>query len=1199
MDNKKNHNHSGANTILGYFLTVTLFIFFTINANGRNFYFSTSAGLDTRTSTQAQNPATPWKTITKLNSFFTSLLPGDSVLFKRGEEFYGSIIVTKSGNSTLPIVIGPYGTGNKPIITGFTNLSSWTNEANGIYSKTVSGQSFPEMVKVNNTQYGMGRWPNSSTWASIDSHSGVTSITDADLNSNSINWAGAQLLVRNSTWNMISKYNITNHTSHTLIFSGGIPEYPIGNGYGYFIQNDLRTLDVFGEWYYNTSTSKLYMYFGSENPNNYSVQIATIDKLCHIENSSYITLTDMAFKGANHDAIYGRINDRCIYQNCDIDFSGNYGIEGSRSYNLKAIGNSINHSNDCAFLIGTYSDGVLLSGNMINNTGLVPGVGQCIWFTGKAIVGIQGNNLLVEYNEVYNSGSTGILASGIGTVVKNNYLNNFGMYKADCAGIQVGNFDLNQNMIVKNNIVLNGIGAPEGLPVGQAPFGVAGLYVDYYRNGGVEFSNNTVGHCVWTGIIINGAQNVSIINNTVFDCDHGIDLQEIPGLGNSPRNITMNGNILFAKGVSQIPLYLNSTANNFNLFGTFNYNYYANPLDNAKPILPLVNWNGTKKSLSEWYALSGQDLNSNISPISLTDTANIDFYYNPTQSNKVITLPVPMIDVKGNKYSNSLTLLPYTSVILMLDPNPTQQVAPVYVSSVIENSPGNRIDITYNLPLANIVPAASAFTVKVNSVVKPVSFISVNGIKVNLYIDNSFSYSDIVTVSYSKPSLNPLQSVSGGQAATITDKPVSNNFSSPGNPPPVYVNSAIGLGVSNRIDMIYDINLAGVVPVASAFTVKVNSIVKPVSFISIYGTHVYLYINNSFVYGDVVTVAYTKPATNPLQSLAGGLAATITDKPVTNNFSPPDNPAPIFVSAAVGIGITNKLDMTYDINLAGIVPSASAFSVKVNSVVKSVSFISIYEKHVFLYIDNSFVYGDVVTVAYTKPATNPLQSVLGAQAATITYQSVTNNFSPPGNPAPIFVSAAVGIGVSNKLVMTYDINLAGIVPAASAFTVKVNSIIKPVSFISIYGTQVNLYTSNSFINSDVVTVAYTKPVTNPLQSVLGEQAATITDQTVTNNIPKSALINDSTSINSFINLDNINIYPNPARDYICIDFSETLSEPEMLRIYDLSGRLCFEIQVEKGITNKNIPLNLKSGVYYVKVVSDNFIIFTQKLIVIK
>src|SRR4051795_2241605 len=97
-------------------LTLTL----AIKAQATNYYFSSSVGDDSRTSAQAQSPSTPWKSLTKLNSWFPSLQPGDSVLFKCGETFFGSFVTTKSGTSTSPIVLSSYGTGAKPTISGIT-----------------------------------------------------------------------------------------------------------------------------------------------------------------------------------------------------------------------------------------------------------------------------------------------------------------------------------------------------------------------------------------------------------------------------------------------------------------------------------------------------------------------------------------------------------------------------------------------------------------------------------------------------------------------------------------------------------------------------------------------------------------------------------------------------------------------------------------------------------------------------------------------------------------------------------------------------------------------------------------------------------------------------------------------------------------------------------------------------------------------
>ncbi len=60
--------------------------------------------------------SSPWKTINKVNS--QKFLPGDFILFKRGETFNSSngIIVSNSGKLGKPITFSAYGIGTKPII---------------------------------------------------------------------------------------------------------------------------------------------------------------------------------------------------------------------------------------------------------------------------------------------------------------------------------------------------------------------------------------------------------------------------------------------------------------------------------------------------------------------------------------------------------------------------------------------------------------------------------------------------------------------------------------------------------------------------------------------------------------------------------------------------------------------------------------------------------------------------------------------------------------------------------------------------------------------------------------------------------------------------------------------------------------------------------------------------------------------------
>ena len=91
--------------------------------------------------------------------------------------------------------------------------------------------------------------------------------------------------------------------------------------------------------------------------------------------------------------------------------------------------------------------------------------------------------------------------------------------------------------------------------------------------------------------------------------------------------------------------------------------------------------------------------------------------------------------------------------------NNVAAVIPVYVSSVIENATPSRLEMTYNLTLANIVPAASAFTVTVNSSTRSVTSVAISGTKVLLTLASPVVYGDAVTIAYTKPTTNQLQTL--------------------------------------------------------------------------------------------------------------------------------------------------------------------------------------------------------------------------------------------------------------------------------------------------------------------------------------------------------------------------------------------------------------------------------------------------------
>jgi hypothetical protein len=157
-------------------------LFFGIQANATNYYLSAS-GNDNNSGT---SPSSPWQSLDKLNSAFSSFRPGDNIYLNRGDVFYGSINVTQSGSSGSPITISAYGSGNKPVVTGFTSVNSWNNLGGNIWESrnAVSSLPYTNMVAVNGVNTAMGRYPNSTGpntgYLNIKSHSGNSSITAED-----------------------------------------------------------------------------------------------------------------------------------------------------------------------------------------------------------------------------------------------------------------------------------------------------------------------------------------------------------------------------------------------------------------------------------------------------------------------------------------------------------------------------------------------------------------------------------------------------------------------------------------------------------------------------------------------------------------------------------------------------------------------------------------------------------------------------------------------------------------------------------------------------------------------------------------------------------------------------------------------------------------------------------------------------------
>ena len=628
-------------------------------------YYISNSGSD---SNNGNSTSTAWKSLTKVNSVTFSA--GDQILFNRGESFYGSLKINQSGSSGSSITIGAYGNGANPIITGLTSVTTWTNLGSNIWESTsaVSTLSTLNMVVINNVNTGMGRSPNSGFYY-FQSHSGSTSITSNNL-TGTPNWTGAELAFNNTEYT-IQRRPINAQSGSTLTFTQDpTVAYIQKDGLKFIIQNDPRTLDIQNEWYYNPSTKKLRIY-STSSPTN--VKISTLDDLVTI-NGSNITIQNIDFVGSNSKTfnITGSTYDKI--QNCNISFSGGDAIFGGYidNTNFTVEGCTITDSNNGGIGIAKYFTNVIIRSNTITNTGTIYGASAITPNANGAErcygVSLGGANSLIELNTIEYTGYVGIRFNGNNTIVQKNLVTNNCLTCDDGGAIYTWN---GPNVKVSGLKVLNNIivgTSADGSYNGGGELD-AGIYLDDYSNG-IELADNTIIGC-GMGIYLHDAHDVIVQRNTTFNNDVGLR-----GFGvSSPFymvNITNNNNIYLAKTAGQLAIHFDPVELVKQTLVS-DYNYYARPiLDNTTigGYVRTPSFQSLNHTIAQWQSYLGKDANSKKSAQAVSNENDLKIEYNATSSAKTVSLSQPMIDVKDAKYAGSITLQPFTSVVLMKDNNP-------------------------------------------------------------------------------------------------------------------------------------------------------------------------------------------------------------------------------------------------------------------------------------------------------------------------------------------------------------------------------------------------------------------------------------------------------------------------------------------------------------------------------------------------
>jgi uncharacterized repeat protein (TIGR02059 family) len=934
----------------------------------------------------------------------------------------------------------------------------------------------------------------------------------------------------------------------------------------------LAAVDAAGKYFVDTSPApdKIFL-FSTTDPNNKKIEVSSRVFGVGVTDRSYIKLQNLDLRNSSHTGAYfntnnlsGQFTGHSIVDSCNLYRNRIAGIEFDNGYSYNTV----------QYCSSTY-----------NGNGFYSWSDQT-W-------GSDNNTFSHCYSAHNIRYTTGIVTDGHGYGIYNSTDNivEYCETEDDSYGINIDPNGRKNNIVIRYNYVHNTQPGTPGINAGgNVP---SGTVHQIYGNLIVNISAGSDAYAIW---IIGSPRlgSVYVYNNTIY-LDGNVKYSGFALNASTGTNLIIKNNIIYSNASNSTIMSVNSGAG----FACDN-NLFFSPND----VTNIFTLNGINyHTLTSWQSATGNDLNSIYGdPLFVNNTLDRALQSGSPAINRGTDVGLTN-DIKGNPLIGLPDIGAYEFQTGSSIP------IPVFNSASVENSTPSILEMNYSLSLANVVPAVSSFSVLVNSVSKSVSSVTISGAKVLLTLSSQVKYGDIITVSYTKPAANPLQTTTGMVSESISLKPVTNNY----NPAkPLYISSVIQNSTPSLIEMTYSLSLANVVPAASAFSVSVNSSARGINSVAIAGTKVQLTLSGAIVLGDLVTITYTKPLLNLLQTPSGGIAESIIQQPVTNNCLNPAkaNLAPVVVikketgsfsgfiaeiDASASYDLNNEI-LSYEWIIPGNVSVSSTGFSKLKYLAPSVNSLQVLDFKLKVSDGKTIKEESVpVNILPYKPEL-ALAKISNVQASSYQTPDAPNNVSD-GN-------------LSTRWSMAGD-NQWLILKLSDPFMISHLEI----AFLSgqQYSSIFDIYASKDNITWDPVLLrAGSCNFSGAPQVFDFPLSKTNTDYSYVKFIGHGNSLNNLNNISELkvfgslqknsgpadIAENKIIIYPNPAHDYINVTVGKKILQPDFIRIMDLLGQVVLQKRIDQDITNLQIPVNLSQGTYIVQFKSGNLTISAQKLVIL-
>ncbi len=412
--------------------------------------------------------------------------------------------------------------------------------------------------------------------------------------------------------------------------------------------------------------------------------------------------------------------------------------------------------------------------------------------------------------------------------------------------------------------------------------------------------------------------------------------------------------------------------------------------------------------------------------------------------------------------------------------------------------------------------------------------------------------------------------------------------------------------------MTYNLALANIVPAVSAFSVQVNSAARSINSVSISGSKVLLTLSSPVINGNTVTVAYTAPSSNPLQTTSGGKAASITAQSVLNHVNPVSPPVAANVPPVVVVNYipSNKAGFVSELNASGSYDSNKdnlTFTWKVPDNIPVSATNSSILQFLAPVTDVSHNYEFTLTVSDGKTSLSKIIPVEIIPYETELEAAEVKSIDASTSQSPYLPSNVLDGDIGTQWSANGNDQWI-ILELKESFNIQHIKIAfqpgqKKEFYFDIFGSV------DKEVWEPILLKSNSCAFSGNLQVFEFPQSKTTKEYNYVKLVGQGNSADKWNYIAEFrifgyrhrnppeYENQAVKVFPNPAHEFVNILIDEPTFFPDFFNIVSLTGKILFHDKIDPGVRQFQVPINFMKGIYIIQMGIGDLTMFTQKLIV--